>query len=398
MSFEAARRIADAVLYEGYLLYPYRASAVKNRMRWQFGIVAPRGYAEAGGEEPWEMQTECLIEPGGGAAVDIRVRFLQLETRGGDWDEGVECAVDLPRLVLDDLLTAPREFPIEAPAGDGRQPVSAVALVSAEPLDGFIRLRVRIENRAGWDGDLQRDRALRCSLVGAHTLLAVAGGAFVSLMDPPPEAAAAVKVCRNLHTWPVLAGAEGERGLMLSSPIILYDYPAIAPESQGDFYDGTEIDELLTLRVMTLTDEEKREACATDERARRIVERSDSIPQEIFARLHGAVRSMGAADRWEAFLNPPGVAPPEEATVEVGGRQIGKGALVRLRPVRGADAMDLFLAGRTARVEGVYRDVEERTYLAVNLEDDPGGELRSALGRFFYFNPEEVEPLEDRRE
>ena len=159
---------------------------------------------------------------------------------------------------------------------------------------------------------------------------------------------------------------------------------------------------------MTLTDEEKREAIGTDERARQIIERSDSIPPELFERLHGAVRSLnptaaepvvaGAAlselSEWEAFLNPPGMVPPEEASIEVGEVRVAKGSLVRLRPSRRADSMDLFLAGRVARVEGVYRDVESVSYVAVSLEGDPASDLHSSHGRFFYFYPEEVEPME----
>ena len=83
MSFALAETVARAVLYEGYVLYPYRASAPKNRVRFQFGVVAPRGYVEAGGSDPWEMQTECLIEPGASPLVDLEVRFLQLQARPG---------------------------------------------------------------------------------------------------------------------------------------------------------------------------------------------------------------------------------------------------------------------------------------------------------------------------
>ena len=77
--------------------------------------------------------------------------------------------------------------------------------------------------------------------------------------------------------------------------LFLYDYPQIAPESPGDLYDATEIDEILTLRTMTLTDEEKREARATDPRAAAIIDRVDDMPPEILDRLHGAVRYLRAA-------------------------------------------------------------------------------------------------------
>jgi hypothetical protein len=191
---------------------------------------------------------------------------------------------------------------------------------------------------------------------------------------------------------------------VLSSPIILYDHPAIALESPGDLCDATEIDEILTLRIMTLTDEEKRQARGTDPRARRIVERADGIPDEIMERLHGAVRSLRAvgapeapapaAPAWEDLLNPPGETSPEEASLTLAGVRVGKGSPVRLRPSRRADSMDFFLAGREARVEGVYRDVEDATYVAVTLADDPNHDLQARTGRFFYFYPDEIEPLE----
>ena len=73
-SFELARAVADAVLYEGYLLYPYRRSSGKNRVRWQFGVLAPRPWlaatgaagvtdtSVAGSADAWHQQTECLLE------------------------------------------------------------------------------------------------------------------------------------------------------------------------------------------------------------------------------------------------------------------------------------------------------------------------------------------------
>ncbi len=449
MSFELAQKVADAVLYEGYVLYPYRASAGKNRIRWQFGCVVPAGYSELGGSEPSAMQTECLIEPAASLPdihLDLRVRFLQVQARTieepagtgfrpvetlevGDrmlvtWEEGVERRFDARAIPLDELLAGERRILIELPAGreseevrgEGdrivarivreRWPISGVVRVAAEPRGDLIKLRVRIENLDGWRESADREQALRRSMIGAHTLLAVRGGAFVSLLDPPADAADAVAACANLHTWPVLIGPEDSRDVVLSSPIILYDHPAVAAESEGDFCDATEIDEILTLRVMTLTEDEKREARGTDERSRQIIERSDASSPELFERLHGAVRSLSAPDsartvetlaelaEWETFLNPPGVVSPEEAEIEVGGVRLSRGSRVTLRPTRRADSMDLFLAGRVATVEGVYRDVEDVAWVAVSLEGDPASDLHSSHGRFFYFYPDEVEPLD----
>ncbi|HLX07169.1 MAG TPA: hypothetical protein VKY89_04835 [Thermoanaerobaculia bacterium] len=455
--FALAQAVADAVLYEGYVLYPYRASSAKNRVRFQFGVVAPRGYVETGGADPWEMQTECLLEPaapGVSPRLGLKVRFLQLQARtieeavagsatgflpvehldlDGErgepgerlvaWDEGIERELELSGIAVHDLLAGDCRFPLVAgegleaeelrgPAGNlrgrlvrRRWAIGAVVRLAAERVGGLLRLRVRVENQTPWPRDAapDRDLALRRSLLGAHTLLAVQDGAFVSLLDPPAPAAPAAAACANLHTWPVLIGPAGSREVMLSSPIILYDYPAVAPESPGDLCDATEIDEILTLRIMTLTDEEKREARGTDERARRIVARADTMPRELLERLHGAVRSLTPAAAppppapelasWESFLNPPGMAPPEEATLEVGEARLGRGSRVRLTPKRRADSMDLFLAGRVARVAAVHRDVDGQAYLAVSLDDDPAADLHAHVGRYFYFYPDEVEPL-----
>ena len=140
-----------------------------------------------------------------------------------------------------------------------------------------------------------RDHVTRRSLVAVHTLLAVDDGAFVSLLDPPAAAAEAAAGCTSVGTYPVLVGDGSDDDVVLSSPIILYDHPAVAPESQGDMCDATEIDEILALRVLTLTDEEKAEARGTDARAAAIVDRWEDMPPEVWERLHGTVRSIGPA-------------------------------------------------------------------------------------------------------
>ena len=90
----------------------------------------------------------------------------------------------------------------------------------------------------------------------------------------------------------MLVGREGETDTMLSSPITLYDYPQIAAESPGEFFDGTEIDEMLVLRIQTLTDEEKEAAAAVDERVRALLTRTRSLSEEQMMGLHGIVRGL----------------------------------------------------------------------------------------------------------
>jgi hypothetical protein len=483
MTFELARKVADAVLFEGYVLYPYRASSAKNQVRWQFGVLAPRAWSEAGGSDPWCSQTECLVDTGGRddqADLWIKVRFLQVQSKVvervepgravsaaeirrdeafrpvpmlevddaivASFDEGVEREVDVTvaigraaageRAVPFDLAAALRVEPLTTEAGGlaGRvvrrqRRLSGTVRVRSEPLPGpfgAIKVRIRVENLTAWArAGAGREDALRRSLVATHTLLAVTPGRFVSLLDPPEWARPAVAGCDNVNTWPVLAGEDGRDDVLLSSPIILYDHPAIAPESPGDLFDATEIDEILTLRTMTLTDEEKREARGTDERAAEIIDRVDTMPPEILERLHGAVRylrDVTGGDQGDDANAPPGPAlrvgdrpaPSGQGTgavpwwdpgadesvspgtdqVRVGDVEVSKGSRVRLRPGRRrADAQDMFLAGWSATVEGVFFDVDGATWLAVTLDDDPAADLHQWHGRFLYFSPEEVEPL-----
>ncbi len=322
MNLAAVDRIANALLYEGYILYPYRASAVKNKLRFNFGVVYPRTYAEAqSGNDAWKMQTQCLAEGGPDASLQIRVRFLRIVDRAAgeageeNWQEAVECRVDLPISSLASLCATPLNhqfvFPREEQREIGRnRPGQAVGAVvrtreeirgiveaRAEGLrDGVWRITVRIVNCTQLpDGsETLREAALGRSFISTHTILGIEQGAFISLLEPPALLHEAAAQCRNEGAWPVLVGDAAERNTVLSSPIILYDYPAIAPESPGELFDSTEIDEILTLRVLTMTDEEKAEARRTDERARRIIERAEALGPEQFAKLHGTFRAGGA--------------------------------------------------------------------------------------------------------
>jgi hydrogenase maturation protease len=356
MNLRLVERIVNAVLYEGYILYPYRPSSVKNRQRFNFGAVCPEAYSLAqNGTDAWSMQTECLVIGGPNTVLDVKARFLHLLARevgrpvadssgeesqrdeefqvveslevGGQlfqtWQEAVERDVSLENLNLNDLVAAPQHLAFTFPAKREIEPLREASgktvgaiIRNQEFIEGAIELRAeqtpnpqpasgvsqpeslfkisaRILNltKPGDETFRSRDEALMQSLVSTHTILSVRGGEFVSLLEPSEEFREAVFSCRNIGTWPVLVGEHGERDCLLSSPIILYDYPEIAPESAGDLFDGTEIDEILTLRIMTLTDEEKREMRGVDERARQILERTETLPVEQMMKLHGVMRS-----------------------------------------------------------------------------------------------------------
>jgi hydrogenase maturation protease len=328
MNLARADQIAKTVLYEGYMLYPYRPSSVKNRQRWNFGVVYPRAYSEAqGGEEACSMRTECLVSGSAETSIEVKLRFLHLQTRSAQtcsvqpaadvrsdvrtgslpdgWQEAVEREVSVPELAIAALLRGmtsafafPSQLRVES-EHDGmiehrQEAVEGRIDVSAESVgEDLFRLSVHVQNLTPMEFPAaNRDAALMQSLVSTHTILGVTGGAFVSLLEPPAEVQELVADCKNVGAWPVLVGEPGQRDTLLASPIILYDYPQIAPESVGDLFDGTEIDEILSLRIMTLTDEEKREIRESDDRARQILERTDAMPVEQFMKLHGAVRGL----------------------------------------------------------------------------------------------------------
>ncbi len=450
MSLDQVREIADAVLYEGYLLYPYRASSGKNRSRWQFGVLGPpratpASYAEAPG-----MAMQCLLRPRAPiAAVTIHLRFLQLQVRemqrrvGPEsyepvdaleldgmrlltWDEAVECEAPLGNYLLDGRA----EYPVSVPGGgdiepvvdrDGaevgrivrrREPVTGRVRVEADAEDGFIRLGVAVDNEHPdlVDG---KDAAIRVSMIGAHLVLEAHEADFVSLLEPPEEAGRAAATCRQRRCFPVLAGPAGSTDMVLGAPIILYDHPEIAAQSKGALFDGTEIDEILTLRVMTMTEAEKAEARATDPRAREIIDRCDAMSAADLQELHGILRNPHAADTLPRPDDVRDVEPadfdtggvpwwdpaadaavsPETDAVVIDGVRVSRGSLVRVHPSRRADAQDLFFADQVARVNAVLSDVDGEVHVALVLVEDPAGDLHEWYGRFFYFSPYELEPL-----
>lgn len=430
---DRARAVADAVLYEGYLLYPYRGTSSKNQSRWQFGVVGPPGAADAGLGEDDSLAAQFLVD--GAESILLVVRFLQLQHRRAErevadgeyepvdelttaagswltWDEAVECERPFGPIPLDGWH---RTLSVTADAGvdieylDGgrlvreRQEVCGVLTVASETDGDLRRVSVRVSNLG--ESARDKDDSIARSMIGTHVIAEVVGGQFVSLLDPPPAAADAVARCRQHRCFPVLGGPPGDNELLLISPIILYDHPEVAEQSDTALYDCTEIDEILTLRVMTMTDEEKAQARATDPRAARIIDQCDAMSPEAMARLHGVLRDPHAisglvpeipegVDWWDPLAD--NAVRPEVDAVLVNGIRVARGSQVRLRPRRNADAQDIFIAGKTARVTSVHEDVEGNKHVGVVVDDDPAAELHDWYGRYLYFSPDEIEPLQAR--
>lgn len=308
MTADPVDLIARTLLYEGYLLYPYRRSALKNQQRFNFGVLHPLTSERARVHgDPWQMQAQCLVLVGVDTTLDVAVRFLQLTnrtradaaaTQAPALQEAVEREGRARRVTLDELGRVAVIETFECPAADAREPLRGEIALAAEPIDGAIppcvKLTVRVSNltEPAPIEPSTHDEALLRAFVSTHVALTLTSGAFVSLLDPPPALREAAGQCQNVGVWPVLVGEPGSTDRMLASPIILYDHPQIAPESAGDLFDGTEIDEILALRILTMTDEEKREMRETDDRARQILDRTEGLSEEHWQRLHGAVRGL----------------------------------------------------------------------------------------------------------
>jgi hypothetical protein len=332
MNRDLAKKIADAVLYEGYMLYPYRRSAIKNRQRWSFGILYPPDYCEVkSATEHSLMHSECLLLSKKNTRLNIQLRFLhlratQVEQSVADgfepvsslvvdghpiesWDEGIEGGVET-ELTLAALSPQTCDFCIPGNLkvellrdGTGKvvgqiqhvqHELAGSMIIHAERMGtGVLKLSIDVCNTTSLPSDAcDRNAALLRSFLSAHTILTATGGDFVSLLDPPDELQDLAAGCQNVRNFPVLLGENGERHMLLCSPILLYDYPQVAPESAGDFFDATEMDEMLTLRLMTLANHEKDELRTAGNHARQLLERTEQSAHEQLMRTHGTIRSL----------------------------------------------------------------------------------------------------------
>lgn len=366
MDITSVEPIVRVLLYEGYLLYPYRTSSLKNREPCALGSLVPKRHSLANGEtEPWSMQTECLVRGDDRTTLQGKVRFLQASGTG---PERTEREIVLAERSLADLAKRPSRSEFAFAEDESKILKVCVELSAGRTTDALFKVRLRIENAT------PVEQADPCRvLISTHAVLGARGGRFLSLIDPPDDARAVAETCCNRGAWPVLVGDPTAANMILAAPIILYDYPQVAPESPGNLFDATEIDELLTLRILTLTDAEKH-ALQADERTRVLLERTERLGADQRLALHGAIRE-------KHFIGAPGTIKP--------------GDRVRLNPRTRADILDLALAGRTATVTSIEQDFEGRILYAVTLEDDPGQDLGVAAkpGHRFFFHPEEVEPV-----
>jgi len=380
----AVDRLVSSLLYEGYALYPYTPGATKNATPTPFGIVYPRAYADLLETAFDHLRVECLLLDCEGAELEGEVRFLQV---AGERHQAVERRLELPATPLAELLGdgAGREFEF---AGDRtvRGRVRMRATEVAEPRATLIRACVHnmTELDPGEVERLDRPGALGASLLSTHVVIESSAGRFASPLERE-----AVAACRNVNTWPVLAAAGDDA--IVAAPIVLPDHPRIAPESLGNLFDNTEIEEALLLHVQALSESEREQIARQDPAVRAMVERASAATPEQMLALHGRLEPAGPADP-----GPPpetGHPNPGERTLEVDGVRFHKGGKVVLRPGTDRDVYDRMLDGRTATIERLYVDYEDGAHIAVTIDDDPGQELFRETGRYLFFKAGELETV-----
>lgn len=389
MSATDVDELVRTLLFEGYALYPYTPGATKNATPTPFGIVYPPAYAARSPHTFDHLRMVGLVQGPPAARLRAEVHFLE---PSGTRHEADANEVLLPPTALEMLAGAPVTVPFTGHGVRGRVTMEAQAL----GLDLW-RVTTAVHNLTDVPDGLDRAGALRHSLISTHVLARIGGGArFLSLIDPPEHAAGAVMTCVSVNTFPVLATDDDDA--LLGAAIMLPDHPQLAPESQGDLFDGTEIEEALLLHVLALSDEERDAVTAQDPTVRAMIERAVAATPEAIRRLHGRVTvrdpdPAGFGAGATANAGGEGREIKGETTLLVDGTTYRLGASVRLRAGDDHAAHDHLLDGRAATIERIYVDYEDQVHLCVTVDDDPGQELMRDIGRYLYFKPSEVEVL-----
>jgi hypothetical protein len=393
----AIEELVRSLLYEGYALYPY-TPGVKNATPTPFGIVYPPDYAEAQPAAYSMLRLEAVLRGGPDAALHGTVLFLQAT---GEGHEAGERSIALGPVTLAELVHEPRResfsFPMDG-SGELRGRVAMRAELLSPSL-ARVRLCVHNETEMGSDApDASRGEALRHSLVSTHPLIEAEGGTFVSPLEREGEDGEAALASEPLNTFPVLLG-DGNRA-MLGAAIVLPDHPELAPESLGNLFDNTEIEEALLLHVHALSEQEREEIGGQDPAVREMIDRAAATTGDQIMSLHGRLTYTEPSEEVGAATTSPPAPPPGldeikgEREVAANGSLVRLGDKIVLRPGTDGDVYDKILDGRTATVERIYRGYDERVYLGVTVDDDPGQDLLRETGRYLFFFADEVEPVQ----
>jgi hypothetical protein len=383
---EAAERLADSLLYEGYALYPYTPAATKNATPTPFGIAYPPAYAAAQRAAFDHVRIEVAVLPCvPGETAEIEAAALFLLATGPDNRAGRH-RIGIEPTSLDRLIETPREAELSFAGGSG---VSGRLRISASPAEGgTTRVRATVANTTPLAPSeaqgMDRAAALRRSLLSCQTLLGLRGARFASPLEDEGAVGRAVQGCKSVNHWPVLASPEDDA--VLGAAILLPDHPAIAAESRVNTFDNTEIEEALLLHVQTLSDSEREAIEAQDDPVvRSMIDRAGSTTAEEMLALHGMMRE-----------DAPAVGGAEvrgERELTVGNRSFRLDGKVVLRPGTGGDPYDGMMDGRTATIRRIYIDYDGRPHLGVTIDDDPMAEVLDESGRYLFFFPDEVEAV-----
>ena len=362
--------LVDSLLYEGYALYPYTPGATKNATPTPFGIVYPPAYARALPTTHDQLELRCVVEGDGEITAEVRF-LLPSGDRHVAEPQRIESEGDF------ELGDVSIRTTLESQRLKGSDPLSRGGL-------DLRRVSFRVENRTLVPDGLSRGEALRYSLISTHPILRVTGVArFVSQLDAP---------CDSVNTWPVLASPDDD--VMLGAAIVLPDHPQIAPESRGNLFDNTEIEEALVLHVHALSEGERAEIEEQDAAVKEMIDRALAVTPDEVLKLHGRMELRDPVTREpprpSADVRDPTRGLPE---VEVDGVVFRRGARVVVREGIEADLQARMLQGRTVRVERIHRDYDGRVHLGVSV-DEPGHEVLRETGRFLWFFPPEVEVVE----
>jgi hypothetical protein len=348
--------LIDSLLYEGYALYPYTPGATKNATPTPFGIAYPPTYAAECNGAFDHVRLEVFAEPAAGATLTATLRYLR---PSGSRHEATPQRLELGPVAVGERRTV--EF--EGGRFTLRSDVDGTA--------GRVRVRSCVHNTASVRAGLDRAAALARSLISVHVAVALSAGRFISPLETGHE---------SVNVWPVLATPNDDT--VLGATIILPDHPQIARESRGNLFDNTEIEEALTLHVHALSQRERAEAAGSgDPAVSEMLARALATTPEDIVSLHGAMKPGGADDN------------PGEVRATADGVTFERGAKLVLRPGVDRDAFDRMLDGRTATLERIYIDYDDRVHLAVTVDDDPGQDLMRDTGRYLFFFPHEVQRL-----
>jgi hypothetical protein len=412
---ESLEQLIDALLYEGYALYPYTPGAAKNATPTPFGILYPPTYAAALPSTFERLELRCELQAPPEAVLSAEVRFL---AAAGERHEAAAHRVQLADVTVG-ILAAQRE--VETAQESPGQLLLALGLGAHELGSSRYEVTLAVENRTPCARGLDRSGALAHSLLSTHPILRVSGGRFSSPLECP---------CGSVNTFPVLASPADDA--VIGAAIVLPDHPRIAPESRGGMFDSTEIEEALLLHVRTLSDAEREEIERHDPLVREMVARAAAATPDDILALHGrmtlrdpadshpsdfphpvgSLRSAGSTHPMNSRNHagstlrdpvtdtppqePPNLADPQagEQHAEVAGVRFTRGGKVRIRPGPDADLHARMLDGRTATIERIMVDYDGKTHLGVTIDDDPGQELLRESGRFLFFFAPEVEVLQ----